>query len=142
MTTTTSNNNNTERLILYFILVLGIIAITIWSIFFIQMSDLINKSTEIIETSNQTQYVLNQTELMLHENLARDKQTEHEDKSRDKQSEKIMNITRQIILEHHYDLMDYIIKTNNTTDKIIKENSLLLKNIIDYIGIDINNINR
>ena len=120
-----TKKDNIERLILYFLVVLAIIAISLWTVFFIQISDLLDKSTKIIETSNQTQQKLNQTEVLL-------QQTKHEDEGREKQ----LNITRQIILEHHDDVMDYIIKTNNTTDKIIKENNLMLKKILDYIGID------
>jgi type II secretory pathway pseudopilin PulG len=60
------------------------------------------------EKINQTQEIINQTQIQL-----------HEDEAREKQVTQILNQVKVIITEHHDELENYVDRQNNTTRKLL-----------------------
>lgn len=97
------------KLLLYFILILGIILIGVLLISFVELQKANNNITDAALKLNQTQISVNQTQLFLtqseHEDKARDNQTKIEMQGRSNQTRVLINNTTDLLLEHHKGLV-------------------------------------
>ena len=111
------------RLLMYFILTIGLILIGVLLVSFIELQRGNNLIQEAYVKLNQTSAAINQTQLFLestkHEDEARDNQSQFEMQGRSNQTKTILNGTQDYLENHHQGLLDYIDRTNNTTNKII-----------------------
>lgn len=88
---------------------------------------------------NQTQELVNQTQIQLHEDEARQNQTDHEDRARFMQAQQIRNDIRQLLEEHDNRTKNYIQRENNTTQRILQNQEIVMAQH-QKVGIDHNKI--
>lgn len=120
------------RLLMYFILTLGIVLIGVLAISFVELQKANTKINEASDRINATQITVNQTQLFLHqtehEDKAREAQTKIEMQGRSNQTKFILNNTQNLLRIHHDGLVSLykefqnaVERQNNTTNKLFKE---------------------
>jgi hypothetical protein len=83
------------------------------------------------EQVNQTQSTLNQTQLFLQEQKARDNQTRHEDEARDAQRNQIIKDTNKSLLELEQRLVKFMNESQTRSEKGQQERQKIIDNIIN-----------
>lgn len=122
-----------SKLLMFFILIMGIVVTTLMILFFIQnLQILTNVQQQLLPLANQTNSTANQTQLFLQQTKQDDERQERVNKlemqGRSNQTRTIMNNTQDMLQVHHNglvklndDLKKYIDKQNNTTMKLFRE---------------------
>lgn len=120
-----------SKLLMFFILIMGIIVATLMILFFVQnLQILTNVQQQLIPLANQTNSTANQTQLFLQQTKQDDERQEKVNKlemqGRSNQTRVLINNTQDLLEVHHNglvtlnaDLKKYIDKQNNTTLKLL-----------------------
>lgn len=111
-----------DRLLLYFILVLGIIAVSIWTLFFIQNTQVLEKAIENQNRLNLTQFILNETK----DDIDR----------REFATEAIENLTKNIqfqLLDMKGQLIAYMHRDNTTNTNMIENQNTMIELLLQTV---------
>jgi hypothetical protein len=110
------NNHSKDLFLMMAATIMSVVAITIIVFLMQQQHQQAELESQNIELDRIIK-TLNQTQIILHEDLAREKQMKHEDEARANQSMQERHYIKEVLEDHDDRTKEYIVRENNTTQK-------------------------